>query len=308
MKLRQLECLCTVVDAEFNISRAAVLLHATQPAVSKQLKLLEEELGLDLLHRYGGRAVGLTDAGERTVAWARRALQSVENIRGLTRENQSEAGGTIVVASSHAHAKYVLVPVLQRFKQRHPRVRVVFDQAWAHEVIEFVREGKATMGVVSLAQRPPPADVVTVPFRSWPLLVLAPAGHALLEAEDLTLQLLVRHPLILSHASPLADAVQAEFDQAGLDPDVSVRAINADMTQDCVQAGIGIGIVPAFTWDPARHPGLQARDASHLFRPVVSSVVLRRNSHLPHYAYDFLAGVDASLHRDRLEPLIFDRG
>ena len=118
MKLRQLQCLCAVVDAGFNISRAATHLHATQPAVGKQLRQFEEELGVDLLLRQSGRAVALTEAGERTAAWARRALQCAQNIRAVAQESRGNKGGSIVLATSHAHAKYVLLPAIVAFTRR----------------------------------------------------------------------------------------------------------------------------------------------------------------------------------------------
>lgn len=305
MKLRQLQCICAVVDAKFNISHAAVVLHATQPAVSKQLQNLEEELGLDLLLRQGGRAVGLTEIGERTVAWARRALQCVDNIRALTQESRGDSGGNIVLATSQTHAKYVLLPVLHAFTRRYPRVRIVVLQGTPDQVGELVGEGKATVGVMSVM----PGlhkEVLAVPFRSSRLVLVAPMGHPLLKVKALTLEKLAAYPIIVINPSPLGAQVVDKFQQAGLELNVTVQALNADMAKDFVVAGLGIAIIPIFAYSPSRDRGLRGREVDNLFDPVVSSVLLRRKSHLPEYVYDFLEKIDATLDRRRLDSLIFE--
>src|SRR4051812_29255941 len=147
MKLRQLQCFCAVVDAGFNISRAAEVLHATQPAISKQLRHFEEELGTDLLLRQGGRPVALTEAGIRALVWVRRALQCSDDIKALGSSDSHETDGSIALATSHAHASYVLLPAIVAFNRRRPRVRMTVFMGTPEEVTELVREGKAAIGV-----------------------------------------------------------------------------------------------------------------------------------------------------------------
>lgn len=305
MKLRQLQCLCAVVDAGFNLSRAASALHTTQPAVSKQLRQLEEELGLDLLHRHSGRVLGLTETGERTAAWARRALQCVENIRGLAQEGRGEAGGRIVVATSQTQAKYVLLPVIRAFSRRYPKVKIVVKQGSPEQAVEFVREGKATFGVISVMQGED-KEVLALPFRSSPLVLIAAPGHPLLKPREINLEKMARHPFVLIHPSQLSTHVLEKFRGAGLDIDVVVEALNSDMAKDFVAAGLGIALVPSFGYAPKVDRGLRGRDVSHLFDPVVSSLLLRRNSHLPRYACDLLEMIDPTLDRRRLDSLIFE--
>lgn len=306
MKLRQLQCLCAVAEADFNVSRAAVALHATQPAVSKQLRQLEEELGLDLLQRYGGRVIGLTDAGERTLVFGRRALQCVESIRGLTQESRGDSGGSIVLATSHTHAKYVLLPVIRAFTRRYPKVRILVRHGGPEQASDMVREGKATVGVISIAPRDR-NDVLAVPFRSYRLVLIAPPGHPVLKVKTLTLERLSGYPFVLIHPSPLGVHVLEKFKRVDLDVDVAVEAVNADMAKDFVGAGLGIALIPSFAYSPRTDRNLRGRDAGHLFDPVTSSILLRRESHLPRYVYDFLETVDATLERRRLDSLIFSQ-
>ncbi len=306
MKLRQMQCLCAVVDAGFNISRAAGVLHATQPAVSKQLRQFEEELGVDLLLREASRPVGLTEAGERTLAWARRALQSADNIRAIAREGGGQGGGHIVVSTSHAHANYLLLPAIVAFTRRYPLVRISVLQGTPGQTANLVRDGKATLGVT---HEPPelPRETVAVPFLTSPRLLVAPPGHPLLEVEVLSLADIAAHPLVLLHsARPGGPRIVRTLDEAGLEPNVVVQAQDSDVVKAYVGAGLGVGIIPAFCYSAARDCALGARDVGHLFEPAVSVVLLRRQGHLLKYVYEFISELDASLDRRTLEALVFD--
>lgn len=306
MKLRQLQCLCAIVDAGFNLSRAASTLHTTQPAVSKQLRHLEEELGLDLLHRHGGRVLGLTEIGERTAAWARQALQCVDNIRDLAQESRGGTTGRIVVATSHTQAKYALLPALPAYRRHRPGVKIAVRQGSPEQVLELVREGKASFGLISLI-KDGNKEVVALPLRSSPLVLIATPGHPLLEGPTPTLAQLAQHPLVLVHPSAMSLGVMARFEEAGLEIEVAVQALNSDMAKDFVVAGMGYALIPAFTHDPVNDHRLQVRDVGDLFDPVVTSVALRRNGHVLRYVHDLLELIDPTLDRHRLDALVFSQ-
>lgn len=306
MKLRQLQCLCAVVDAGFNISRAAMVLHATQPAVAKQLRLLEEELGAELFVRQSTRPVGLTEAGAHTEMWARRALQCTENIRAGVRENQGEAGGSIQLATSHAHAKYVLLPAIAAFNRRYPKVRIQVLQGQPPHVAELVHEGKVMLGVT---HQPPelPQDVIAVPFMTSHRTVVAPPDHEVLKEPVLTLEVLARYPIIIQRSvRPQGPRIIQTFRAAGLDVQPAVESLDVDIVKSYAAAGLGVGIIPAFSFSPQADQGLRARDASHLFDDTVSVLLVRRNTLLQKYVYAMLEQVDPGLERRRLEALIFE--
>jgi LysR family cys regulon transcriptional activator len=308
MKLRQLQCLCAVMDAGFNISRAGTHLHATQPAVGKQLRQLEEELGVDLLLRQGGRVVGLTEAGERTVAWARRALQCVQNIRAVGQESGGKTGGTIVLATGHAHANYVLLPAIVAFSRRFPRVRINVLQGTPDQVAELVRQGKVAFGVTHLPGELP-KEIAAIPFLTSPRVLVVPVGHPLLKQKELTLEKLAAYPMIILHsARPQGARIARKFHEAGLDVNCAVQTLDADVAKTYVAAGLGIGIIPAFCYSARQDRGLRVRDVGHLFDPAVSAVLLRPQSHLQQYVYAFLESLDPALERRRLETLVLENG
>ncbi|MDO9433968.1 LysR substrate-binding domain-containing protein [Hydrogenophaga sp.] len=306
MKLRQLQCLCAVVDGGFNISRAGEALYATQPAVSKQLRQLEEELGTDLLLRQGGRPVALTESGERILGWARRALQCTDNIRAISRERGGESGGAIVLATSHTHANHLLPGPIAAFKLRFPKVRLHVIQGTPTQVSELIRDGKASIGVTNLPEALP-RDVLAVPFLTSPRLLVLPVGHVLLKEKTLTLAKLALHPMVLPQSERrLGSRIVRRFQQAGLETDVVVHALDADVVKTYVAAGMGIGVVPDFAFSAARDKGLRSRDVSHLFDPAESAVQLKRQSQLPRFAYQFLVHLNPLLEPGRLEALVLE--
>lgn len=306
MKLRQLQCLCAVVDAGFNISRASTILHATQPAVGKQLRQLEGELGADLLLRQGGRLLGLTDAGQRTLPWARRALQCADNIRAAAQENGGDPGGTIELATSHTHANYVLLPAILAFTRRFPQVHIGLQQGSPDQVAELVRDGKVAFGVVHMPSQLP-KEIVAVPFLSSRQVLVTPLRHPLLKEKALTLDKLASYPLIVQNpARPQGARILRQFQQAGLQVNLAVQALDADVMKTYVAAGLGIAVIPAFTYSAKHDSGLRVRDVDHLFGPTPSAVLLRRQSYLKHYVYTFLEQLDPALEHRRVESLIFE--
>jgi DNA-binding transcriptional LysR family regulator len=306
MKLRQLQCLCAIVDAGFNISRAATALHATQPAVGKQLRQLEEELGIDLLLRQRGRLVALTAAGERTIAWARRSLQCAENFRAAARETRGgHAGGDIFLVTSHTHANYMLLPAIVGFAKDFPRVHIHVQQGTPDQVARLVRDGSVTVGV---SHQPPelPPEVLVIPFQASRQVLVAPVGHPLLKSKLLTLEQIAEHPIIAQNpARPQGARVLGKFVEAGLEVNRPVEALDADVMKTYVAGGLGVSIIPAFSYSAQRDRRLRIRDAGHLFDAVVSAVLLKRESHLPTYVYAFLERLDATLERRRVEGLVF---
>jgi DNA-binding transcriptional LysR family regulator len=306
VKLRQLQCLCAVVDAGFNISRAAAVLFATQPAISKQLRQFEEELNLELILREAGRPVALTEAGEQTLVWARRALQASENIRALAREGRVGETGTISLATSHAHARYLLLPAITAFNQRFPKVRITVQQSTPQEAAQLVRDGKTMVGIT---HEPPelPKGVFSVPFLISQRALITLPDHPLLEEESLTLAKISEYPLILHHSTrPVGPRILERLRQAGLEVNLAVEAINADVAKSYVAAGLGVGIVAGFCFSTQNDPGLRARDVGHLFDPAISVVMLRKQSMLQKFTYRFLEYLHPSLEHARLEALVLD--
>ncbi len=267
MNLQQLRYLCAIVDHGLNVSDAAEALFTSQPGISKQVRLLEDELGVQVFVRHGKRLAALTPAGNSVVATARRALREIENLRRVGAEYRSEDTGTLAIATTHTQARYVLPPVIRDFAARYPKVRVILHQGNPLQVAEHTAHGDADVGIATEAVASFP-ELVTLPCYEWNRCVLVPRGHPLAKTVPLTLAALARHPIItydfsFTGRSKINDA----FDAEGLTPNVVLTALDADVIKTYVELGMGVGLIAQMAYDPVRDTGLERARRCTLVRP-----------------------------------------
>lgn len=288
MNLQQLKYLCAVVDHGLNVSDAAEALFTSQPGISKQVRQLEDELGVEVFVRQGKRLAELTPAGAIVVATARRALTEIANLKRVADEFRSEDQGELAIATTHTQARYVLPKVLQPFAQRYPKVRLVLHQGNPRQVAEQTARGEVDLGIATEALTEYP-DLVTLPCYDWNRVVLVPKGHALSKQKSLTLEALARYPIITyDFAFTGRSKINAAFDARGLTPNVVLTALDADVIKTYVALGMGVGIIAQMAFDSARDEGFVCLDASHLFETSTTRLALRRNVFLRGYVYAFI--------------------
>ncbi len=278
MNLQQLRYLCAIVDHGLNVSDAAEALYTSQPGISKQVRQLEDELGVQVFVRHGKRLSSLTPAGEAVVATARRALREVEQPEARRRRiPRARTTGTLAIATTHTQARYVLPPVIRDFAARYPKVKVVLHQGNPLQVAEQTARGDADVGIATEALATFP-ELVTLPCYEWNRCVLVPRGHPLADGQPLTLAALARYPIITYDFSFTGRSqINAAFDAEGLAPNVVLTALDADVIKTYVELGMGVGIVAQMAYDAARDIGLEKVDAAHLFAPTTTRLALRRD-------------------------------
>ena len=304
MTLQQLRYFCEVVRQNMNISQAAAALHITQPGLSRQLRLLEEELKVGLFVRNRTRLVRLSDAGAELVSMAAHTLESADNIKKAADEHATQHEGTLTIATTHTQARYALPGVLRRFKQRYPQVQLSLRQGTPAEVSYLVASGNADL---SIATQPLelPAAMLMLPCHPLQRVVLVPAGHPLLKTRRLTLEKLAEYPLItydygfIGHSKTLG-----AFKAKGIQPHIALNAIDADVIKTYVEFGLGIAIVPDLAYDRARDKKLRAITASHLFEPNTIQIGIRRNHYLRGYMFAFIEMFAPHLKRTVVEKAI----
>jgi LysR family cys regulon transcriptional activator len=297
VNLQQLRYLCAIVDHGLNVSDAAEALYTSQPGISKQVRLLEDELGVPVFIRHGKRLSALTPAGEAVVATARRALREVENLRRVGAEFKSEDSGVLAIATTHTQARYVLPPVIAAFAARYPRVKLILHQGNPVQVAEHTVRGECDVGIATEALASFP-ELVTLPCYEWNRCVLTPKGHPLAKAGPLTLQALARYPIITYDFSFTGRSqINAAFDAAGITPNIVLTALDADVIKTYVELGMGVGIIATMAYDPARDASLQRFDAAHLFASSTTRIALRRDTFLRGYVYDFISRFAPALDR-----------
>ena len=265
MKLQQLRYLVEVARRGLNVSEAAEALFTSQPGVSKQVKLLEDELGVVVFERSGKRLTGITEPGKAVLEIAGRILREAENIRRVSEEYAGGESGSLVIATTHTQARYALPTVVKRFVERHPKVRLSLHQGSPTQIVEWALKGEADIAIATegLDQSP---QLLMLPCYQWEHCVIAPAGHPILSEPSLSLAALARWPLITyDPAFSGRSLINKAFERASITPNVVLAAIDADVIKTYVNLGLGLGIIARMAFDPARDGGLEALPAGHLF-------------------------------------------
>ena len=288
MKLQQLRYICEVTRHNLNLSNAAEALFTSQPGISKQIRGLEEELGVDIFVRHGKRVVAVTEPGKAILEIAQRMLKDVENLRQVGEEFTEEDKGHLTIATTHTQARYALPHVIQRFTRRYPGVRLSLRQGSPTQISELVTSGEADIAIATEAIELY-EDLVMLPCYEWNRCVLVPPGHPLLKAKKLTLEAIVSFPIITyDFAFTGRTRMNQAFADKGLTPNVVLTAIDADVIKTYVELGLGIGIVAMMAYDPKRDTHLRAMDASHLFERSTTRIGIRKNNYLRGYTYEFI--------------------
>lgn len=290
MKLQQLRYLCEIVDRGLNVSRAAAALHTSQPGVSKQIRLLEEELGVVLLERRNTRVTGLTDAGRTLLPAMRQMLLDAENLRKRARDVAHPAQSKLVIASTHTHARYVLPAMFRRFVQRYPHVAIHMRQGSMERIAELLASGEADIGVTTRPAKRLPGIAMTECYRLGQSIITPPNHPLLVKRGKLSFQDLLPYPIITyDERFSLGRAVRDGFAARGLEPNIAIRAIDSDVMKAYVEAGFGVAVLVRVAYSRAQDRGLRAIPATHLFGESVCCAMTMEGRHLERHARDFIS-------------------
>ena len=301
MNFQQLRSAREAARRRYNLTEVAQALHTSQPGVSRQIRELETEIGLTLFERCGKRLTGMTPAGERLLPIVDRILDHAERLRRVGSDHAKEASGQLGVATTHSQARYALPHAVFDFRASHPQVVLRLHQGSPHQVARLLLDREADIGIATEALLHYPG-LLTLPCYQWTHLVLVPIGHALDDGQPLTLERLVRHPIITYEPGYTGRAsIDRAFANAGLTPHLTMEAMDADVIKTYVGLGLGVGIVAAIAYQPERDHGLAALDARHLFGANITRLAVRRGEALRHVAYEFIRAFAPPLTRDRVD-------
>jgi LysR family cys regulon transcriptional activator len=301
MKLNQLRYIAEVAHRELNVSAAAEALYTSQPGVSKQIRMLEDELGVPIFGRSGKHLTHVTDAGREILAVAERVLGDVQNIRAIAQEHVDESRGSLAIATTHTQARHALPSVVAAFRQRYPNVSLHMHQGTPMQIAEMAARGSVDFAIATEAIELF-EDLVMMPCYRWNRSIIVPTDHPLTRAGPLTLEAVAQYPLVtyvfgFTGRSKLDKA----FADRGLAPEVVFTATDSEVIKTYVQLGLGVGIMASMAFDPDRDEGLTAIDASHLFEPSVTNIGFRRGAYLRGYMYDFMQTFAPHLTADVIE-------
>ena len=304
MKLQQIRYLIEVARRDLNVSEAAEALHTSQPGVSKQIRALEEELGVTVFVRHGKRLVSITEPGKAVIAIAERILAEAANLRRAGEEFANERLGSLTIAATHTQARYALPKAVAQFKKKYPAVALHIHQGNPTQICEQVLAGEADLCVATEAIALYP-ELVSLPVYQWNRCVIVPPRHPLLKMRRLTLEALAQYPIVTyDFAFANRSLVQKAFENRGLKPNVVLTALDSDVIKTYVELGLGVGVLARMAFDAKRDGHLRAIDASHLFESSTTRLGLKRGTYLRRYAYEFIEMFAPQLPRSIVERLV----
>ncbi|MGJ7544374.1 CysB family HTH-type transcriptional regulator [Variovorax sp. LT1R16] len=310
MNFQQLRSVREAVRCGFNLTEAAHTLHTSQPGVSRQIRELEDELGIELFVRAGKRLTGLTEPGGHVLPIIERVLLESSNLRQAGQEFAARQDGMLSVAATHSQARYAMPVAVQEFRTLFPQVKLHLHQGSPKQIAQMLLEGEADVGVATEALGDYP-QLVALPCYRWTHSVVVPPGHPLLDG-PLTLERLAQHPLITYDTGFTGRTrIDDAFTDSGVTPQIVLTAMDADVIKTYVQLGMGVGIVAGIAYEAERDTQLHAIDAGHLFGINLTKLAVRRGNYLRGYVYAFIEAfaptltrevVDAALGADAVAP------
>ena len=288
MNFQQLRIIQEAVRCHFNLTEVANALFTSQSGVSKHIKDLEDELGIELFVRRGKRFLGLTEPGKEVIEIVQRMLLDAKNIRHLAEQFSNRDQGNLRVATTHTQARYALPPVVGRFKAAFPKVHLALHQASPVEIAAMLLAGEADIGIATEALASV-AELATFAFYEWRHAVIVPESHPLASVQPLALDAIADHPIITYHEGFTGRSrLDATFARAGLAPDIVISALDADVIKTYVELGLGIGIIAAMAYNPTRDVGLRLLDSAHLFERNITWIAVHKGHYLRNFAYQFI--------------------
>lgn len=304
MNFQQLRTVHEAIQHDFNLTNAADALHVSQSAISRQIRELEEELGLDIFVRHGKRLTGLTAGGKAVAHIVGRILEERNRLRETAEGFRRTDSANLAVAATHAQVRYRLPGIVMTFRETHPSVHLTLHQTSPLQVIELLKSGQADLGLVTEGL-PRPADFVTFKAWTWTHQFIAPQGHPLLQLRQPSLADIVHYPIITFEEGMVGrERIEEAFRREGLQPDIVISAVDSDVIKTYVALGLGVGIVAARSFDPMVDKHLAAISTGTPIAPITTSVAVRQGRRLPDHAISFIRSLIPALTADDIRARI----
>ena len=301
MKLQQLRYICEVEKHNLNVSATAQSLFTSQPGISKQIRLLEDELGVEIFSRSGKHLTHVTPAGQAILESAHEVLLKVDGIKRTAQEYSDETKGSLSIATTHTQARYALPKVINNFIGHYPDVSLHMQQGTPRQIASLASNGEADFAIATEAIDQF-SDLLMMPCYHWNRCVVVPKDHALAQVEQLSLEELARNPIVtyvfgFTGRSKLDEA----FNRANLEPKVVFTAVDSDVIKAYVRLGLGVGIIASMAYEPELDSDIVALDASHLFAHSTTNIGFRKGTFLRGYMYDFIEAFAPNLTKSKVE-------
>ncbi len=305
MTLTQLRYLVAIADAGLNITQAAERVFATQPGLSKQLRHLEDELGLQMFSRSGRSLEAVTPAGALVIERARKIIDEAESIRALAANMRHESTGELRIATTHTQARFVLPPAIAKLKQEFPDVNIHLMPGGDAELLELLHRDEIDLAIMSGTSKPP-SGYIAVPVFDWERVIMMPNTHPLTQVgDDITLHQLADYPLVSYESAISPDSsLRKAFSSAELSPRIACTARDADLIKTYVRAGLGVGILAEMAILPEDRADLELRCIDNLLPTCTTWILVRQDRLLREYALAFISALAPQIERRKLPRML----
>ncbi len=301
MKLQQLRYIWEVAHHDLNVSATAQSLYTSQPGISKQIRLLEDELGVEIFSRSGKHLTRITPAGEAILKTTGEILRKVESIKQVAQEFSNDKKGSLSLATTHTQARYMLPKIIGNFIEHYPEVSLHMHQGTPMQISEMAADGTVDFAIATEAMDLF-SDLIMMPCYQWNRSIVVPKGHPLAQLSELTLEEVAKYSIVtyvfgFTGRSKLDEA----FMERGLAPKIVFTAADADVIKTYVRLGLGVGIIASMAHDAEVDDDLVALDASHLFRPSITKIGFRRGTFIRGFMYEFVENFAPHLTRNMVD-------
>lgn len=304
MNLQQLRIVRETIRQNFNLTEVGRSLFTSQSGISKSLNELENELGIEIFVRSKNRLISLSSEGEAIADVINKILTDVNNLVTLSNQLSNKSKGNLVLATTHAQARYTLPHYINKFAIDYPDVHLTLHQSSPEEICDLLVSGEADIGIategVHLHE-----ELVSIPWYEWYHIIIAQPDHPVFNLSEITLENLSQFPIITYHAGLTGRSrVDKAFEEKGLYPDIVLTALDADVIKTYVESGLGIGIIASIAFDEEKDKNLRLVSAEHLFEKNFAKIAFRKNHYLRDYAYDFVHRLSPEHTKEKLQELI----
>lgn len=288
MKLQQLRYIWEIVQHDLNVSATADSLFTSQPGISKQVRLLEDELDIPIFSRNGKHFTDITPTGKQIVAIAGEILSKARDIKHVAQDYKNSKLGTLCIATTHTQARYALPASIAEFRKIYPEIKLNLQQGTPSQIHEMVSKGSVDISIAT--ETPDESDnLLMLPCYKWNRCVLVPHGHPLTALAAVTLERIADFPLITySLGFTGRSQLDKAFERKHIHPQIALTAVDADVIKTYVKLGLGIGIVAKMAYDPTLDTELTSLDVGHLFEPSITKLCLKRDMYIREFMFDFI--------------------
>ncbi len=300
MKLQQLRYIWEVAHHGLNVSATAQSLYTSQPGISKQIRMLEDELGVQIFSRSGKHLTRVTPAGKEILQMAGDILRRVDSIKRLADEYTNPDLGSLSIATTHTQARYALPSVIKAFIDKYPKVSLQVHQGTPMQISKKAEEGGIDFAIATEAAELF-KDLIMLPCYRWSRSIIVPQSHPLAQLDPIKLEDIAKYPIVtyvfgFTGRSRLDKA----FDRRKLVPNVVFTATDSDVIKTYVKLGLGVGIIARMACQDLDEELVEI-DAGHLIDPSITYIGFRKGTYLKSYMYAFIRSFAPHLTRSVIE-------